>query len=337
MTALARHRRPAAGRRRERPDASRRRDRRRRRRQGGALHRPVRRVRAAAAVPLRHARLHGRPGRRAHGDRAPLRADVPRRRQSERAVAARSCCARATGWARRRWPAAASRRRCSRSRWPTSEFGGMGLEGAVRLGMRRELDAIDGRAGARARLRGDGRRRLRARPRPEHGGLRRDRRRDRPGRLAPLDRDAVRRARRRSGGSGRARRARTSTPGSAGGERGGAPFAQAHSAAGAARRAPAESACGVRPSRCIITEQAVTGLARAGPEADPHSTSFVAPVSARNWTEADEPTPPTAALRMRTVRAVDELRLALAPARRAGQNGSASCRRWARCTTATSR
>ncbi len=26
--------------------------------------------------------------------------------------------------------------------WPTSEFGGMGLEGAVRLGMRRELDAI---------------------------------------------------------------------------------------------------------------------------------------------------------------------------------------------------
>jgi acetyl-CoA carboxylase carboxyltransferase component len=27
--------------------------------------------------------------------------------------------------------------------FPTSEFGGMGLEGAVRLGMRRELDAID--------------------------------------------------------------------------------------------------------------------------------------------------------------------------------------------------
>jgi acetyl-CoA carboxylase carboxyltransferase component len=27
--------------------------------------------------------------------------------------------------------------------WPTSEFGGMGLEGAVKLGMRRELDAID--------------------------------------------------------------------------------------------------------------------------------------------------------------------------------------------------
>ena len=27
--------------------------------------------------------------------------------------------------------------------WPTSEFGGMGLEGAVRLGMRRELEAIE--------------------------------------------------------------------------------------------------------------------------------------------------------------------------------------------------
>ncbi|MBV8982384.1 MAG: biotin carboxylase [Acidimicrobiia bacterium] len=27
--------------------------------------------------------------------------------------------------------------------WPTAEFGGMGLEGAVRLGLRRELDAID--------------------------------------------------------------------------------------------------------------------------------------------------------------------------------------------------
>ena len=27
--------------------------------------------------------------------------------------------------------------------WPTGEFGGMGLEGAVRLGFRRELDAVD--------------------------------------------------------------------------------------------------------------------------------------------------------------------------------------------------
>jgi acetyl-CoA carboxylase carboxyltransferase component len=34
--------------------------------------------------------------------------------------------------------------------WPTSEFGAMGLEGAVRLGMRRELEAIED-AGERER------------------------------------------------------------------------------------------------------------------------------------------------------------------------------------------
>ncbi len=46
--------------------------------------------------------------------------------------------------------------------------------------------------------------------------------------------------------------------------------------------------------------------------------SSVAPVSARNWTESDEPTKPNGALRMRVLRAVEELRLALAPARREG-------------------
>jgi pantoate--beta-alanine ligase len=43
------------------------------------------------------------------------------------------------------------------------------------------------------------------------------------------------------------------------------------------------------------------------------------PVSAGNWTEADEPPPPNLALRMRTVRTVAELRAALAPARRDGR------------------
>ena len=60
-----------------------------------------------------------------------------------RAHRARSCCARATGSARRRWPAAASRRRCSRSRGRPRSSAAMGLEGAVRLGMRRELEAIE--------------------------------------------------------------------------------------------------------------------------------------------------------------------------------------------------
>ena len=81
--------------------------------------------------------------------------------------------------------------------WPTSEFGGMGLEGAVRLGMRRELDAIEEEGERERAVRGDGRRRLRARARAEHGRVWRDRRRDRPGRLAALDRHPVRGAQRR--------------------------------------------------------------------------------------------------------------------------------------------
>ena len=90
--------------------------------------------------------------------------------------------------------------------WPTSEFGGMGLEGAVRLGMRRELEAIEDPAERERAYEAMVAMRLRARPRDQHGRVRRDRRRDRPGRHAALDRDAVRRATRRAGGS--ARRAR---------------------------------------------------------------------------------------------------------------------------------
>jgi pantoate--beta-alanine ligase len=45
----------------------------------------------------------------------------------------------------------------------------------------------------------------------------------------------------------------------------------------------------------------------------------LAPVSRRNWTEANEPLIPTRVLRMRTLRTVAELRTALAPARRGGR------------------
>ena len=78
----------------------------------------------------------------------------PRRRRSCATSAAcsswgrRSRCpspassrARPTGWAPRRWPAAASAGPLFTVAWPTGELGGMGLEGAVRLGFRRELDA----------------------------------------------------------------------------------------------------------------------------------------------------------------------------------------------------
>ncbi|HTA12729.1 MAG TPA: pantoate--beta-alanine ligase, partial [Solirubrobacteraceae bacterium] len=46
--------------------------------------------------------------------------------------------------------------------------------------------------------------------------------------------------------------------------------------------------------------------------------SEVAPVSAGNWTESDEPPPPELTLRMNTVRTVAELRSALEPTRRDG-------------------
>ena len=47
--------------------------------------------------------------------------------------------------------------------WPSGELGGMGLEGAVRLGFRRELDAVEDPVEREALFRVDGRRRLRAR------------------------------------------------------------------------------------------------------------------------------------------------------------------------------
>ena len=55
--------------------------------------------------------------------------------------------------------------------WPTGEFGGMGLEGAVRLGYRKELDAVDRRCRARGAVPRDGRSAVRAR----QGGQRRRR------------------------------------------------------------------------------------------------------------------------------------------------------------------
>ena len=53
--------------------------------------------------------------------------------------------------------------------WPTGEFGGMGLEGAVKLGYRNELAAIADPAARRAAVRGDGRARVRARQGGQHG------------------------------------------------------------------------------------------------------------------------------------------------------------------------
>ena len=65
--------------------------------------------------------------------------------------------------------------------WPTGELGGMGLEGAVRLGFRRELDLIDDPDEREAAFSAMVFRGLRAREGPERGGALRDRRRHRPG------------------------------------------------------------------------------------------------------------------------------------------------------------
>ena len=102
--------------------------------------------------------------------------------------------------------------------WPTGEFGGMGLEGAVKLGFRKELAAIEDPERAQAAVRAHGRARLRARQGAEHGDALRDRRRDRPGRVAALD-HAARCARRRRRRRGRTRSGRASTRGEGGAAR----------------------------------------------------------------------------------------------------------------------
>ena len=71
--------------------------------------------------------------------------------------------------------------------WPTGEFGGMGLEGAVKLGYRKELEAIDDPAAAQEAVRRDGGADVPARQGAQQRLAFRARRRDRPGRIAPLD------------------------------------------------------------------------------------------------------------------------------------------------------
>ncbi len=71
--------------------------------------------------------------------------------------------------------------------WPTGEFGGMGLEGAVRLGYRKELEAQADAGSARGIVQEDGRAILCARQGDQHGSLSGDRRCDRSGGYAALD------------------------------------------------------------------------------------------------------------------------------------------------------
>ena len=66
--------------------------------------------------------------------------------------------------------------------WPTGEFGGMGLEGAVKLGYRKELAGDRGSPARTRTLRRDGGPDVRPREGAQHRHPFRDRRRDRPAR-----------------------------------------------------------------------------------------------------------------------------------------------------------
>ena len=74
--------------------------------------------------------------------------------------------------------------------WPTGEIGGMGLEGAVRLGFSKELAAAADQVERQNALRQAGRGRLPARQGAAVGHHIRTRRRHRPGRLPGLDHQA---------------------------------------------------------------------------------------------------------------------------------------------------
>ncbi len=71
--------------------------------------------------------------------------------------------------------------------WPTGEFGGMGLEGAVKLGFRNELAGVEDPEQRKALFEQMVGARLRHRQGAEHRLALRDRRRDRPDGVAALD------------------------------------------------------------------------------------------------------------------------------------------------------
>ena len=72
--------------------------------------------------------------------------------------------------------------------WPTAEFAGMNIEGAVKLGYRKELMAIEDPEARRLEFERPHRDRLRQCESGQRGGGRRHRRRHRPGGDARLDR-----------------------------------------------------------------------------------------------------------------------------------------------------
>ena len=156
----------------------RRRHRHRRLRQGGALHAALRRVRPAAAVPVRHAGDDGRSGGRENRPGAPLQPPVRDRRQSDGALLHHRAAQDAYGLGGQAMAGGSIKAPMFTVAWPTGEFGGMGLEGSVKLGYRNELAAVEDPA-ERRRCSRTWWRSLRARQGRQHRVALRDRRRHR--------------------------------------------------------------------------------------------------------------------------------------------------------------
>ena len=136
---------------------------------------------------MRHAGLHGRPRRRGAGAGPPRQPPVRGRREPLRPLRdGRPAQGLRPG--RQAMAGGGFKRRLFSVAWPTGEFGGMNLEGAVRLGYRRELDAIADPAERRRLRRHQAGRADRARQSPQRRHLLRVRRRHRPRRHPPLDR-----------------------------------------------------------------------------------------------------------------------------------------------------
>ena len=134
---------PADGGRRQQPAAPGRGHRRRRGRQGRPLPAAVRRLRPAGRLPLRHAGDHGRPRGRDHRPGPPREPAVRDRAPTSPCPFGTIILRKGYGLGAQAMAGGSFKAPLFCVAWPTGEVGGMGLEGAVQLGYRKELEAIE--------------------------------------------------------------------------------------------------------------------------------------------------------------------------------------------------
>ena len=100
----------------------------------------------------RHAGNDGRPRRRGDRARPPLLTPLHGRRLASRAASCAVILRKAYGLGAQAMAGGSMHEPLLTVGWPTAELGAMGLEGAVKLGFRRELDAIADEAERAERL-----------------------------------------------------------------------------------------------------------------------------------------------------------------------------------------